>query len=106
MTKILREPPENCPNGEACISTAVKDQRTWHFDKSVSMGHIVTTIVALCSFVYWAMKQENRLTKLEDHAIVSAKADESQDQERKQLRTEIREELREIRRLVERGQRK
>lgn len=100
----LHRPPKDCPNEEACVSMANDASKKWHFEKSVSMGHIVTTLVALISFVYWAMKQEGRLSRLEEHSIIAAKADEDQNKERLALRQEIREELREIRRLIERGQ--
>ena len=67
----------------------------------MSFGHIVTTVVALFSFIYWAMKQESRLTKLEDQSVIAQHADAEQNTERKQLRQEIRDELKEIRTILD-----
>lgn len=68
--------PKDCPNHESCAAIE-QDRRHWHLDRSFSIGHILTTLVALCSFIYWAMKQESRLTALEQHDIQLAEADKS-----------------------------
>lgn len=59
-----------------------KDRSHWHLDRSFSIGHIITTVVALFSFIYWAMKQEARLTTLEQHDIQLAEMD-------KQIKNEV-----------------
>lgn len=37
----------------------------WHLDKSVSIGHIITTLALICGVVVWMMEQSGRITKLE-----------------------------------------
>ena len=37
----------------------------WHLDKSVSVGHILTTVLMIGGFVVWMMSQSDRITKLE-----------------------------------------
>lgn len=100
FTKKITQPPDGCPNGELCTQMEI-DRSQWHLSREVSITHIIATGVAAAGFVVWAMAQERRMTKLEEHAIVSAKADEDQVKERKELRDEIKVELREIRRLIE-----
>lgn len=72
------------------------DRRDWHLEKSVSVGHIVTTLVAAGSFFVWAMRQESRLTTLENHTVALAEADKRMDLERVQLKSELREDLKVI----------
>ena len=37
----------------------------WHLDKSVSVGHILTTVIMIGAFMVWMMAQSSRITKLE-----------------------------------------
>lgn len=78
-----------------------EDQRSWHLDKSVSIGHIVTTLVAVGAFVAWAMRQENRIATVETITKQNTLSIEVEKADRKDLKNEIRAELREIRALLE-----
>lgn len=78
-----------------------EDQRSWHLEKSVSIGHIITTIAVMGSFIAWAMKQENRMATIESATKQNTAAIESEKADRKDLKNEIRSELREIRALLE-----
>lgn len=78
-----------------------EDQRSWHLDKSVSIGHIITTLAAVGSFVAWALKQESRVTNIEAMTRQNAQAIEMEKTDRKDLKNEIRSELKEIRVLLE-----
>lgn len=77
----LKKPPENCPNGEACVELLDEKSKHFHLDRSISIGHIITTIVAVGTFFAWALKQESRMTALEQHAIQSASNDKQQKDE-------------------------
>lgn len=96
----LQKPPAECPNGEACIHLA-QEKTAWHLDKSVSVGHLVSTAVAIAAFVGWAMHQENRVTKIEERVAVAIQNNVEQTDERKALKEELRAELREIRAILE-----
>lgn len=98
--KFLRKPPDSCPNEGACAVMA-EDQRQWHLDKSVSVGHIITTLAAVGAFVAWAMRQESRVTNIEAMTKQNAQAIEMEKADRKDLKNEIRSELREIRAILE-----
>lgn len=92
-------PPDGCPNGEACA--ALEPPRGWHLDRSVSIGHILTTLATAAALIAWAMRQENRMATLETASRTAQSALEREESERKELKTEIRQELREIRALLE-----
>ena len=47
----------NGPNGD--------ERRRWHFEKSVSAGHIIGALAIVGSFFLYAQTVENRFTKLE-----------------------------------------
>lgn len=96
----LHKPPAECPNKEACVSLA-QEKTAWHLDKSVSVGHLVSTAVAIAAFVGWAMHQENRVTKIEERVAVAIQNNVEQTDERKALKEELRAELREIRAILE-----
>lgn len=103
-------PPDGCPEKDQCelgsLSALKQDHMKWHLSREVSITHLVTTVLALAAFVAWAMKQEARIVRLEEHSVAMLKADEEGIKDRKELRLEIREELKEIRRLVQGMQRK
>lgn len=78
-----------------------QEKTAWHLDKSVSVGHLVSTAVAIAAFVGWAMHQENRVTKIEERVAVAIQNNVEQTDERKALKEELRAELREIRAILE-----
>ena len=41
------------------------ERRQWHLDKTVSISHVVTTIVLLVAVVGWAINNEGRLRDIE-----------------------------------------
>jgi len=48
-----------------CIGPNGGERRRWHFEKSVSAGHIIGALAIVGSFVLYAQTVENRFTKLE-----------------------------------------
>ena len=98
-------PPDGCPGQDQCelgsLAALKQDHQKWHLSREVSVTHIITTLAAMAAFIAWAMKQNDRITTLENNSIVALRVDEDQTRERKELKNEIREELKEIRRLIE-----
>ena len=47
----------------------MEDKRNWHLEKSISIGHILTTVVVAGSLVTWLMHQESRVAVLESENI-------------------------------------
>ena len=48
----------------------------WHLEKSVSVGHIFTTIVIAGSVLAWAMKMDSRVSVLENDQWHAKQTDE------------------------------
>lgn len=44
----------------------VKGGNQWHLEKTVSIGHIITTLTVACSVIVWAMKMDSRIAVLEN----------------------------------------
>ena len=44
------------------------ERRQWHLDKTVSISHVVTTIVLLVAAVGWAINNEGRLRDIESES--------------------------------------
>lgn len=40
-------------------------KQPWHLDKTVSIGHIVTTVTVFCSIVAWGLTMDKRVALLE-----------------------------------------
>lgn len=43
----------------------MEDQRNWHLDKNISVGHIFTTLTVACSLIVWLMHMDARVAVLE-----------------------------------------
>ena len=74
----------------------MRDSRTWHLEKSVSVGHIVTTIVVAGSMLMWAMTVEKRVSIIESATVIQTKIDDRQDQSNREAFMFLREDLRGI----------
>lgn len=77
------------------------EKNAWHLDKSVSVGHLVSTAVAIAVFVGWAINQENRVTKIEERVAAALANNAEETSERKALKDEIKADLKEIRSILE-----
>ncbi len=51
------------------------EKRGWHLEKTVSIGHIITTLTVACSVVIWAMSMDTRVTVLEKEVTHAQAAD-------------------------------
>ena len=47
----------------------------WHIDKTVSIGHIITTLTVAVSLIAWGMHIETRLALVEAEQVHSKDAD-------------------------------
>lgn len=83
------------------------DRRHWHLDKSVSVGHLLTTITLAGAVFLWAMKMETRISLLEQSAVRQVEVDQRQDKEADSRSISMRDDLRSINakldRIIERG---
>ena len=42
----------------------------WHIDKRVSVGHLITTLMLAGAIFAWAVKQDQRLTRIEERSAI------------------------------------
>ena len=74
----------------------VADKRSWHLDKTISVGHLVSTLVIAISVFSWAITLDKRVEQ-NSIAIVHLKEQQANEQKRLQeLRQEIKQDLRDI----------
>ena len=43
--------------------------RPWHLEKSISVGHIITTVTVALGAIWWAAKLETRIDVLHTHFL-------------------------------------
>ena len=46
-----------------------ENRRHWHIDKSVSIGHLLTTVMLVVSGTFWFVKNEARITTIENATL-------------------------------------
>ena len=84
-----------------------REHKHWHLEKSVSISHLISTILIIISVITFASKMDTRVTVLEQIVTVQHTIDDKQDQERIRIADELKENLRNINnkldRLIERG---
>jgi len=78
------------------------EDRQWHLDRRVSVGHLVTTLTFLVAMVLWGARLETRIALMEDRAHTQARVDARQDLETQRVREEIREELKSLNLKIDR----
>jgi hypothetical protein len=93
---------DNCPfEGDPEM-----ERRKWHINRGIDLGHILVTVGMLAGFLIWALRQEQRLTTVENGLSREHDVNTAQDVERARQRDEIRSDLKTINekldRLVER----
>lgn len=84
------------------MTTRPEDQRKWHLEKNVSVGHIITTLSVAVSMMIWATTVEKRVSLLEAAVPVLVKADERNDVARAESLALIRDDLKAIREKLDR----
>jgi len=78
------------------------DKRSWHLDKTISVGHLVSTLVIAISVFSWAVTLDKRVEQ-NSIAIVHLKEQQANEQKRLQeLRQEIKQDLRDINQKLDR----
>lgn len=58
--------------------TEVKNQQekdSWHLEKNISIGHIITTVMVAISLITWGMHMETRLALVEHEQATAKEAD-------------------------------
>jgi hypothetical protein len=91
--------PEDCP----MVQIPEKDRRKWHINKSVEPATIITAVVALAAFIWWAMGQEGRMTKEEQATIRHDKEIVEIKENAKADRAEIKQDIKEILKKLDEG---
>ncbi len=79
-----------------------QENRHWHLDRRVSVGHLVTTVTVLVAMVLWGARLETRLVVIENTADRQTRIDTRQDEESRRMREEIREELKSLNNKIDR----
>lgn len=101
---LTRKPPNECPMENECASVKAESFRhkAWHLDKTVSVGHIFTTISAMALFIGWAVILDRRITTLEIHDMQNTKDHREENGDLKERLNELKSELKEQRKMLER----
>lgn len=73
----------------------------WHLDKTMSVGHIITTLVALGAFIGFAVTQDRRVTTLEQHDLQNQKDHVNRDSDIRERLGEMKVEQKEQRAILE-----
>ena len=60
-----------------------EDRNPWHLDRSISIGHILTTATVACSMVVWFMNMDSRVTVLEREIVHAQQSDQRLEQQLK-----------------------
>jgi len=51
-------------NRQDDIQTALqREDKRWHLDRRVSVGHLATTIALIISFMWWASQMDGRISR-------------------------------------------
>ena len=78
----------------------------FHLDRSISVGHIITTITIVVSMIWWASTVETRLAVQESSVRTLQETDRRHESDSSAMRAEIRDQLAalnaKVDRLVER----
>lgn len=89
------------------------DDRHWHLDKRLNLGHLLTTVSLAAAIMWWGAAMDRRVAVLEAARDSQATNDSRQDadlhralaamkEESRMLREEIRDTGRKLDRLIER----
>lgn len=58
-----------------------RDNRSWHLEKTISVGHIMTTLTVAGGLMLWGMKTDTRISVLEAEVVHQQQSDERQDKQ-------------------------
>jgi hypothetical protein len=76
-----------------------RERKQWHLDKTVSVTHLISTIIGITTIAIFLSKQDTRITVLEQSTVVAQK-------DASDFKTNVRQDLRDISvkldRLIER----
>ncbi|MCB5226213.1 hypothetical protein JAO78_005225 [Alishewanella sp. 16-MA] len=76
--------------------TESTNERSWHLDKTISVGHLVSTVIIAVSIFSWAVTLDKRVEQ-NSISISHIKEQQMAEQRRAQeLRQEIKQDLRDI----------
>lgn len=83
-----------------------RDQRRWHLDKRLNVGHLLTTLTIAAAVFIWASKVDTRISLLEQTVstwvLMQDKRDGMQDEQLRRLANETLENVRSINNKMER----
>lgn len=71
-----------------------RDSDSWHLEKTVSISHIISTVLVIISVLTFAFKMDTRVTILEKQIEYQKKIDDTQDTDRIRIATETSMQLR------------
>ena len=79
-----------------------KEQRGWHLDKTVSISHLLTTLLIVISAITWAMGVDKRISQTEITVKYLSGRQSESSQKVEDLRKEIKYHLRDISKKLDR----
>lgn len=86
------------------------DPTPWHLDKSLNLGHLLTTLTMVASLFIWGAKMDTRVSILETERVQQLRTNETHEMADRELRQAIKEGIAEVnakldKLLFERGRR-
>ena len=73
-----------------------REDSPWHVEKTVNLGHLLTTITLASGLFVWGSKMDTRVAVLEQHQIVQVRTNEQHEQADRELRQAIKEGIAEV----------
>lgn len=87
--------PEDCPMVKTDDYEG-SDRRQWHLDKTVNIGHLLTTITMVATLLVVLSKFDTRVTVLEQHIEYQKQTNAQHSQADNELKSALREGLEKI----------
>ncbi len=78
------------------------NRRKWHVEKSINVGHVLTTLSLALAAVIYATTMDKRVTVLESQQSSQASTQRDTDTKQDQMIAAVREDLKEISRKLDR----
>lgn len=73
-----------------------QEDRPWHVDKTVNLGHLLTTITMATGLFMWGSKMDTRVAVLEEQKVVQARTNEQHEQADREIRLAIKDGIAEV----------
>lgn len=79
------------------MTSNAEERRKWHVDKTLNIGHLLTTVVIASSVFIYASGMDKRVAVLEEKAVSQSKVAEQAQANTKELASDVKVEIRLLR---------